>query len=98
MVLLISVGQNMCGSMYFHGCLHVYSFIYLVLCVCVCVSLGSHGAFPLEGGPVNSHPETNLRLQLSICGDHDRRPAQPAHHTATAGAGVCVCVCVCVCM
>lgn len=37
MVLLISVGQNMCGSMYFHGCLHVYSVIYLVLCVCLCV-------------------------------------------------------------
>lgn len=64
----------------------------MVICeqvyVSVCLRLGRHGTFPSEGGAVNSHPETNIRLQLPVRGDHDRRPAQPANHTAAAGAGM----------
>lgn len=48
---------------------------------------GGSGTLPTEGGAVNSDPETNIRLQLSIRGDYDRRPAQPAHHAATIGPG-----------
>lgn len=48
---------------------------------------GRSGTLPTEGGAVNSDPETNIRLQLSIRGDYDRRPAQPAHHAATIGPG-----------
>lgn len=52
--------------------------------------IGGHGAFFTERDPVNSHPKTNIRFQLSLCGHHDRRPSKPAHYPATARAGVCV--------
>lgn len=50
-------------------------------------SLGGCGTLPTEGGAVNSHPETNIRLQLPVRRDYDRRPAQPAHRAATIRPG-----------
>lgn len=66
-----------------------YIVIYMSYCTC---SIGGHGALSSERNPVHSYSETNFRLQLSLCGHHDRRPAKPAHHPATAWAGVCLCV------
>uniref|UniRef100_A0A3B3HW44 MyTH4 domain-containing protein n=1 Tax=Oryzias latipes TaxID=8090 RepID=A0A3B3HW44_ORYLA len=60
-----------------------------LLLMCLCVWLGGHGTFPPKGGPVDPHPETNFRLQLSLCGYHDRGSAQPAHYPVAARAGVC---------
>lgn len=59
----------------------------LMVHLCWRVVSGGSSTLPTEGGAVNSDPETNIRLQLSIRGDYDRRPAQPAHHAATIGPG-----------
>lgn len=50
-------------------------------------SLGGCSTLPTEGGAVDSHPETNVWLQLSIRGDHDRRPAQPANRATAIRPG-----------
>lgn len=76
----------MCVNVFIQtSCTRNNSYVYLI---------GGHGAFSTERDPISSHPETNIRFKLSLCGHHDRRPAKPACHPATTRTGVYVCVCV----